>query len=205
MPLRSLLGDELSYNDYFESNDRIAQVFQSQTFNGNTGTGPAIPLPLEPALRDAYMDNFEYLTMASRTYSQTLEYNNNTFSMLGNYMQEEGPKILDLKITQGDKNGLRELNSIMVSEATAEILFGTVDPIEKILTLDGQHKLTVTSVYETIPQNNSFSDMQFIVPWKKYVATQEWLQESLDNWGNNSFQMFVKLADNVPLETALTT
>ncbi|MEL7268342.1 MAG: ABC transporter permease [Bacteroidota bacterium] len=197
--------DELSYNDYFESNDRIAQVFQSQTFNGNTFTTPAIPLPLEPALRDAYMDNFEYLTMASWTYSQTLEYNNNTFSILGNYMQEEGPKILDLKITQGDKNGLRELNSIMISETTAEILFGTADPIGKILTLDGQHKLTVTSVYETVPQNNSFNDMQFIVPWKKYVATQDWLRESLDNWGNNSFQMFVKLADNVPLETASET
>ncbi|MEM8763441.1 MAG: ABC transporter permease [Bacteroidota bacterium] len=197
--------DELSYNDYFESNDRIAQVFQSQTFNGNTFTNPAIPLPLEPALRDAYMDNFEYLTMASWTYSQTLEYNNNTFSIMGNYMQEEGPKILDLKITQGDKNGLRELNSIMISETTAEILFGTADPIGKILTLDGQHKLTVTSVYETVPQNNSFNDMQFIVPWKKYVATQDWLRESLDNWGNNSFQMFVKLADNVPLEKASET
>ncbi|MEL6306204.1 MAG: ABC transporter permease [Bacteroidota bacterium] len=64
--------DELSYNDYFESNDRIAQVFQSQTFNGNTGTGPAIPLPLQPALRDAYMDNFEYLTMASLSPCVTL-------------------------------------------------------------------------------------------------------------------------------------
>jgi hypothetical protein len=31
------MQDELSHNDYFTGKDRIAQVFQSQTFNGETG------------------------------------------------------------------------------------------------------------------------------------------------------------------------
>ena len=53
--------DELSYNDYNTNKDKIAQIFQSQTFNGETGTGPAIPRPLEKAFRDGYMDNFEHL------------------------------------------------------------------------------------------------------------------------------------------------
>ena len=35
--------DELSHNNYFSHKDQIAQIFQSQTFNGQTGTGPAIP------------------------------------------------------------------------------------------------------------------------------------------------------------------
>ena len=50
--------DELSHNSYFSNKNRIAQVFQSQTFNGETGTGPAIPRPLEMAFRESYMDNF---------------------------------------------------------------------------------------------------------------------------------------------------
>ena len=46
------IKDELTHNDYFTHKDRIAQIFQSQTFNGQTGTGPAIPRPLEKAFRD---------------------------------------------------------------------------------------------------------------------------------------------------------
>ena len=45
------IHDELSHNDYFISKDRIAQVYQSQTLNGQTDTGPAIPIPLEKAKR----------------------------------------------------------------------------------------------------------------------------------------------------------
>ena len=57
--------DELSHNNYFEKKDRIAQIFQSQTFNGNIGTGPAIPRPLEMALREGYDDNFKHIVMSS--------------------------------------------------------------------------------------------------------------------------------------------
>ena len=61
------INDELTYNNYFKNKDKIAQIYQSQTFNGNTGTGPAIPLPLEPALRENYGDNFTHITMCSWT------------------------------------------------------------------------------------------------------------------------------------------
>ena len=65
--------DELSYNSYFKNKDKIAQVFQSQTFNGETGTGPAIPRPLEKGLRDGYSDNFKHLIMCSWTNDHYLK------------------------------------------------------------------------------------------------------------------------------------
>ena len=62
--------DELSHDDYFENKEKIAQVFQSQTFNNQTGTGPSIPRPLEKALREGYADNFKHLVMSSWNFSQ---------------------------------------------------------------------------------------------------------------------------------------
>jgi len=59
------INDELSYNSYFTKKNKIAQVYQSWTMNGNTGTFRAIPLALEPALREEYGDNFKYLVMSS--------------------------------------------------------------------------------------------------------------------------------------------
>ena len=192
--------DELSYNDYFEKKDQIAQVYQSQTFNGNTGTGPAIPRPLEKALRDGYGDNFEYLVMSSWTNDLYLKYKETSLSRPGNYMQREAPELLELQILKGENDGLREVNSIMLSESTANALFGDEDPIGKVVKASNQYDLMVTSVYKDIPVNNSFNDTDYIIPWEQYLASREWVNEAEDQWGNNSFQMFVKLKENASME-----
>lgn len=195
------MHDELTHNSYFKNKDKIAQVFQSQTFNGNVGTGPAIPLPLEPALRDGYGDNFKHLMMSSWTQDSYIKYKDKSISRPGNYMQSMAPEFLNLEIIKGEKDGLREINSIMLSESTANALFGEEDPIGKVVKISNQYDLEVTAVYRDIPFNNSFNDTDYIIPWDNYVANREWIQNSLDNWGNNSFQMFVQLADNVNMET----
>ncbi|WP_163420660.1 ABC transporter permease [Flagellimonas sp. CMM7] len=199
------IKDELSHDDYFENKDDIAQVMQSQTFNNLTGTGQAIPRPLEMALREGYMDNFKHLVMSSWTNSQYLKYKDNSISRTGNFMQEAAPEMLALKILKGERNGLRELNSIMLSALTAEALFGQEDPIGKVIKVNSQYDMMVTAVYEDLPFNSSFYDTHFMMPWDKYVGSREWAQEAVDNWGNNSFQMFVQLADNTSMERVSST
>jgi ABC-type antimicrobial peptide transport system permease subunit len=195
------MNDELTRDKYFKNKDRIAQVFQSQTFNGNTGTGPAIPLPLEPALRNEYGDNFEHIMMCSWTQSSYVKYGEKSLSRTGNYMQPNAPDLLNLEIIKGDKNGLKEVNSIMISRSTADAFFGTEDPVGKVLKIGNQYDLMVTAVYEDIPYGNTFNDTDYIIPWENYVTNREWIQNSLDNWQNNSFQMFVQIADNTSFET----
>ncbi|WP_027076940.1 ABC transporter permease [Maribacter antarcticus] len=197
--------DELSYNNYFPNKEKIAQIFQSQTFNGNTGTGPAIPRPLEKALRDGYKDNFKHLIMASWTNDSYLKYGDKSLSRPGNYMQREAPELFNLKIIKGEKDGLRELNSIMLSASTATALFGNEDPIGKVVKVSNEFDLAVSAVYTDIPFNNAFSDTEFIIPWEKYLATREWVRNSEDSWGNNSFQMFAQIADNNTIANVTAT
>ncbi|MEG3659497.1 ABC transporter permease [Arenibacter palladensis] len=194
------IQDELSHNSYFKNKDSIAQVFQSQTFNQETGTGPAIPRPLEKVLRDGYADNFKHLVMSSWNISRYLRYKEKSLSKTGNFMQREAPEMLDLKIIKGEKDGLRELNSVMLSESVSHALFGNEDPIGKTLKVNNQYDVMVSAVYEDIPFNNSFNDVEFLMPWDKMIATQEWMKNAEDQWGNNSFQMFVQIADNSTME-----
>ena len=194
------IEDELTYNSFFNKKDTIAQVYQSQTFNGNIGTGPAIPLPLEPALREGFGDNFKHITMSSWTQLRYIKYGETIISRTGNYMQPSGLKLLNLEIVKGLKNGLKDINSIMISESLAEAFFGMENPLGKVLKISNRDNLTVTSVYKDIPYNNSFNDTDFIIPWEFYVANNEWIQSSLDNWQNNSYQMFVQIADNTSFE-----
>ena len=194
------IQDELTYNSYFKSKDKIAQVFQSQTFNGETGAGPAIPRPLEKALREGYGDNFKHLIMASWNNDLYLKYKETSISRPGNYMQEAAPELFNLEILKGEKDGLREVNSIMLSESTAKALFGSEDPVGKVVEVNSQYNLMVSAVYKDIPFNNSFNDTKYIIPWEQYLATHEWARNAEDNWGNNSYQMFVQIADNSNLE-----
>ncbi|MER3375733.1 MAG: FtsX-like permease family protein [Allomuricauda sp.] len=199
------ISDELSHNGYFTNKDKIAQVYQSQTFNGETGTGPALPRPLEKAFRDGYMDNFKYLVMSSWTNSHYLKYKDINISRTGNFMQREAPEMFDLKILKGEKDGLREINSIMLSLSTAKALFGDEDPIGKAIKINGEFDMMVTAVYEDIPFNTSFNEVTYIMPWEQYVSNSEWVQNAEDNWGNNSFQMFVQIADNTTMERVTST
>ncbi|MDF0707001.1 ABC transporter permease [Flagellimonas okinawensis] len=195
------INDELSHNNYFTHKDKIAQVFQSQSTNGQTFTGNAIPRPLEVAMREDYMDNFKYVVMSSWTTPQYLKYGETSLSRNGEFMQRDAPNMLDLKIIKGEKDGLREINSIMLSESTATALFGDEDPIGKTVEANSQYNMMVTAVYEDIPFNTSFHDTEYLMPWEKYVSIWEWVQRSADYWDNNSFQMFVQIADNTTMES----
>ncbi|WP_411029720.1 ABC transporter permease [Spongiimicrobium sp. 3-5] len=199
------MEDELSHNEYFTNKDKIAQIFQSQTFNGQTGTGPAIPRPLEMALREGYQDNFKHLVMSSWNNDQYLKYKETSISRSGNFMQREAPEMLDLKILKGEKDGVREINSIMLGQSTAKALFGEEDPIGKVIKVNSEYDMMVTSVYEDIPFKSSFTDTQFIMPWEKYITEREWVKQAVDNWGNNSFQLFVQIADNTTMEKVTAT
>jgi len=193
--------DELSFNKYFENHDGIAQVFQSQTFNGNIGTGPSLPRPIENLLRQEYGSNFKHLSMSSWNNSLYLKFGDVNLSRSGNFMQEPALDILDLKILKGEKNGLVEKNSIMLSESAANAIFGDTNPIGKTLKVNSAYDMMVTSIYEDIPVNTNFENLQFIMPWKHYITTQEWIRNAADSWGNNSFQMFVQIADNTTMQS----
>tara|TARA_R110002020_G_scaffold63170_5_gene168889 strand:+ start:4773 stop:7169 length:2397 start_codon:yes stop_codon:yes gene_type:complete len=196
--------DELTFNHYFTNKDRIAQVYQSQTFNGNTGTGPAIPRPLEMALREGYADQFTHLVMSSWNNAQYLNYKDKSLSKTGNFMQRGAPELFDLKIIKGEKDGLREINSIMLSQSVAHALFGEEEPVGKIIRVNSEHSMEVTAVYEDIPLNNSFNDTQFLMPWEKYI-NEEWIKNAADQWGNNSFQLFVQIPENTTMERVSQT
>lgn len=194
------INDELSYNNYFSNYKQIAQIAQSQTFNGKTGTGPAIPRPLEFALRENYDDNFKHIVMSSWNNSLYLKYGDVNISRTGNFMQETAPEMLGLVIIKGEKNGLQEINSIMLSASSAKALFGSENAIGKIIKVNSRYDMKVSSIFKDIPANNDFNDLQYILPWKQYITSQNWIKNAADSWGHNSFQLFVQIADNTSME-----
>src|SRR6185436_16436715 len=68
MAVAMLIGlwmyDELSFNKNFQNYDRIAQVIQNVTNNGEVQTWRSVPYPLAEELRKNYSSDFKKVVMA---------------------------------------------------------------------------------------------------------------------------------------------
>lgn len=194
--------DEISFDSYHKNYDRVAQVMQHQTNNGHKGTQSAIPMPLEPELRNKYGGDFKYLVMSSWMGDHILSYKGKKLTREGSYMDVDAPHLLTLKMLKGTRGGLKTPNSILLSNSSALALFGSNDPLNRLVKIDNDLSVMVTGVYEDLPYNTEFHNLSFIAPWKLYISSEDWLKDAQEHpkWDNNSFQLFVQIADHANME-----
>ncbi len=57
--------DELSYNHYYETYNRMAEVMITNTFNGQTKTNESVAMPLGDELRVKYGSYFKNVALSS--------------------------------------------------------------------------------------------------------------------------------------------
>ncbi len=204
MAVAMLIGlwiyDELSFNKYHQNYDRIAQVMQNQTINGSVSTAPTIPIPLADVLRTTYGSSFKSVVLSSWTEGHMLSLGDKKSWRTGNYIEPQAPDLFSLKMIRGTRTGLHEPYSIMLSESVANAFFGNSDPLGKLVKIDNQIAVKVTGVYEDLPDNSQLSNLEYMVPWQVNVAIRDWVKNSQQKWDNNSFQLYVQLADKADME-----
>lgn len=207
MAVAMLIGlwiyDELSFNRYHQNYDRIVQVMQHQTFNGDVGTQRANPYPLGPELLSRYGSEggpFKYVVMSSWTDSHILAYGNQKITRQGNFFEPQAPDMLTLNMRKGTRSGLKETNSVMLSESVANAFFGNADPIGRLIKIDNKFDVKVTGVYEDLPYNSDFKDLTFIAPWALFINNANWPEKLTNPWRANAFQTFAQLADHVGVQ-----
>ena len=194
------IHNELSFDKDYKNYDRIVQVWQHISYNSKISSQSANPSVMSEAIRNEYGSDFKYVVQASWDRDHVLNYNNKVYTKTGNYFEPEVTEMLDLNMLHGDKDGLKKINSILLSQSVAQTLFGTDNPIGKILKLDNRVDVEVTGVYEDLPEGTSFNAMKFILTWKLYLNQNEWVKNMSHPWGSNNSQTFAQLSDNVVLE-----
>jgi putative ABC transport system permease protein len=188
--------DETSFDRYHKTYDRVAQVMQHQTENGQIFTMVAMPFPIGKELQTKYGNHFKYVVMSSWGGDHILTAGDTKISQNGIYMDKDAPALFSLTMLKGSYDALRDPHSIILSASAAKAIFGNEDPLNKLLKIDSKLDVKVTGVYEDLPYNTTFRDTKFIAPWDLYVTSEAWILRNVDKWDNNSFQTFVQLADN---------
>lgn len=194
--------DELSFDRYFQNHDRIAQVWQHQTFNGQVGTQTSLPFPIGDEIRRNYGADFKYVVMASWTNKHILAAGDRNFNKNGSYIEPDGPEMLSLRMIQGTRAGLKDPYSIMLSESVAKAYFGDTNPLDKTMKVDNNLNVKVTGVYEDFPNNTTFREMSFLMPWQLMIIANPWLKTMEDPWRPNAYMTFVQLIDKADIDQA---
>ena len=205
MAVAMLIGlwiwDELSFNKEFKNYDHISQLMQNQTFNGEVQTWSGVPMPLGPELLKIDGSDFKYVIRSGFTGEHKLTFTEKKFKMSGNYMEPGITEMLSLKMLKGSRSGLQDMNSVLLSESVSTSIFGDVDPIGKVITIDDKAVVKVTGVYKDISRNSSFADLGFIAPWDLLVKVNEFEKILQNPWGASWFQTFAQTNDNSDITT----
>ncbi|MEL6925553.1 MAG: ABC transporter permease, partial [Bacteroidota bacterium] len=194
------IWDEFSYDRHHAHYDQIAQLMQNQTFNGVVETSNNQPQQIAPVLRDYYGSNFKHVTLSTIDFSLLMSVGEKKINVVGRYMEPNAAHLFSLPMKAGTRDGLTDPNSILIAESTARSLFGRTDVINETIQIGGAVDMKVTGVYEDLPFNSSFREMKYLAPWDFYVDRFNIRERA--GWGNNWFQVYVQLNDNITMEEA---
>jgi ABC-type antimicrobial peptide transport system permease subunit len=191
------IWSELSFDKNFDNYNRIAQVMQTETLNGEVNTMKGNVIPLAGELRKDYGSDFKYVVLSTWSMNSLVTSGDKKINEKGNYMESDAPGMLSLNMVAGTRKSFSTASTVLLSQSTAKALFGNEDPIGRIVKIDAEIIEKVVGIYRDFPENSSFKDVKFIAPFRDLTS---WVNGNENNWYNESFQVFVQLAANADMQ-----
>lgn len=184
---------ELSYDSFYPDKEDIYKIYHySRTIEGEEKTG-SMAMPVAPTVK-SNISQVEYATRFIASNSG-LEYNSKKLDLQVNLTDEDFFKIFSIEILKGNKlNPLHDLGNAVVTEYAASRIFGTEDPIGKVIRIKigGELKeLTVSAVIKDFSQNSTLTYDVLVRPEIRADYPTE-----KDNWNNWNHDVYIKLKPN---------
>ena len=182
----SYVGINLSYGRFFPDRERVYQMFENSPQFGITGP------QLEPV---AYTlaENIPSIEAATNYFDRLMQVKLGDSYMDARWLEvsEDFFTVLDFGVLSGDpkhilsREGVAN-NEVFITERLAELLFGSEDPLGKILPTTQGQEYVVSGIFRTPPVTNPLDDFD-IVSFRDYNPTTA-------NWqGDDSYPTFIKL------------
>ena len=182
----SYVGINLSYGRFFPDRGRVYQMFENSPQFGITGP------QLEPV---AYTlaENIPSIEAATNYFDRLMQVKLGNSYMDARWLEvsEDFFTVLDFGVLSGDpkhilsREGVAN-NEVFITERLAELLFGSEDPLGKIVPTTQGQEYVVSGIFRTPPVTNPLDDFD-IVSFRDYNPTTA-------NWqGDDSYPTFIKL------------
>src|SRR5688572_8107250 len=188
------IWDEVTFDYYHTQHKQLAQVMTTSYNDENEpATSQNVAMPLGNELRIKYPGDFKAVSMASGNYDNTLAVDEKKIIGNGMLVESNFPSMFSLRMLEGNINSLQDPSSVLLSASIAKALFGNSVAMGKTIKIDNKLDFKVEGVYEDLPHNTTLYEMKLLLPWKKYITTENGLINAQTSWSNRSFQAFVQV------------
>ncbi|CAM4235709.1 ABC-type transport system, involved in lipoprotein release, permease component [Pedobacter westerhofensis] len=154
------------------------------TFEGTTTA-------FAPALKEE-IPEVKYISRLNYGSDRNLIANGqNSFKKLAKFADPDFLKMYDYQFIYGDPGtAMSDPNSIILTEGTAQTLFGSKDVLNKTIRFRDQFDLKITGVIKDPPANSS-NQFDYLIPWSFYQTIDADAKDI--NWTNYSINALVSL------------
>lgn len=182
---------ELSYDQYHQKKDRIYRL----TLDGKIGEQEVNASYTASVIGPTMVSDFPEVERFCRlnTWGETIVKKEEIVYIVDDYAEVDSSffEIFSIPLLKGDsKTVLNEPNTMVLSKSTAQKIFGSEDPINKLLRVNsGQDPYRVTGIMADFPEETHFNaDILTSFITNRRANDPEWL--------NNSFSTYVLLKPN---------
>ncbi|WP_285054730.1 ABC transporter permease [Pedobacter ginsengisoli] len=190
---------ELSFDRHYKDADKIYRVMTNfQDASGKiTSTGPAPGNGIAMAIRSK-IPEIDAITRIAGGDESLIANKENGFKKVDLFADPEILKIFDYEFVAGNPDAaLNAPNSVILTEETAKLLFGTTDVLDKTVRYANKIDLKVTGVIKDHPANTSLG-FDYLMPWSFYQTLDD--EARNPGWGNFSFLAIAKVKDKAKLD-----
>ncbi|MET1054139.1 MAG: ABC transporter permease [Pedobacter sp.] len=190
---------EWNYNKQTKDDKNVYQVLVN--FDGPAGsiggTGWSTPNTVGPALKEGYPSVLA-MTRTDGADSRLIANGRNSFKKRGRFADPDILKIFDYTFVAGEqKTALSAPNSVVLTETTAKVLFGSTDVLNKSVRFEDRVDLKITGIIKDLP-DNTFIKLDFLMPWTLFENMYEWTKRPA--WTNNNWTTLVRLRPGSDVE-----
>lgn len=153
-----------TYDNFHINQDRIYRVITKTNLRNNQEFART-PLPLAEKLNNEY-PGIEEVIRISNDLSSEAEFDGKVIPMEGFFVDSHFLNVFSFPLIKGNKTtSLDKPHSVIITEAGAERMFGTEDPIGKTIKLKKYGEFEVTGLLKN-PPKNSHLQFEVLVPFQ---------------------------------------
>jgi ABC-type antimicrobial peptide transport system permease subunit len=191
------IQNELSYDQFHEKKDRIYEAWNKATFSGKLQCWNTTPKILARTL-EKDIPEVERAVRVNWTQNTLFSIGDKRIVAKGTQVDTGFLDMFSFPLVKGDKRtALNDGHSILITEKLAKSIFGSEDPMEKVVKIDNREIYTVKGVLKDLPNNTRFK-FDYLMNWEYLVRNQE----DDSSWGNNSTRTYVLLKPNANFAAA---
>lgn len=184
------ITDETRYDTYHEKADRIYRISSDLTEPDDQFRWSVTQNPLAPQLKIDYPEVEEYVRFIPNGRTELISGDQSFFEEKAFIVDSTVFEVFTFDFVDGDKNALKEPNSVALAASVADRIYGNKNPIGETLKTASGREYQVKGVYKDMPKHSHLiADVMFS------SNSFESLQGTSGSWGSFNIWSYVLLKE----------